>query len=235
MTMDSHRDIAALADGSLEPARRDELLRRVDASPALAAALADQEAALAAIRATAGEPASDALRASVAALAARAPAPARRTRRRPRWALAGAGGLATLLAATVVLLAGGGSSGPSVAEAARLALAPPTVDGTGHPYGTDGAGWRTVGARRDVLRGRAVRTVFYADAGGRLIGYAVVAGAALPVHGGHDVERHGVRMRVLRAGDAAIVSWLRDGHTCILAARGVDAGVLLGLALQHAA
>jgi hypothetical protein len=29
---------------------------------------------------------------------------------------------------------------------------------------------------------------------------------------------------------ATIVTWLRDGHTCILAAKGVDARVLLKLA-----
>jgi hypothetical protein len=35
---------------------------------------------------------------------------------------------------------------------------------------------------------------------------------------------------VLRSGAATIVTWLRDGHTCVLAARGVDASVLLRLA-----
>ena len=39
-----------------------------------------------------------------------------------------------------------------------------------------------------------------------------------------------MRYRVLHTGGTTVVTWLRDGHTCILAARGVDASVLVDLA-----
>jgi hypothetical protein len=154
-----------------------------------------------------------------------------------------------LVAVVVVLFGSGASAGPSVAEAARAALAPArasapavrpgastltaSVDGVSYPYWADSTGWRAVGARRDVLHGRTISTVFYAR-GSRRIGYTIATGKPLAVDGGRIVTRDGVRMRVLGSGDAAIVTWLRAGHTCILAARGVDPEVLVGLAARRA-
>ncbi len=240
MKMDS--ELAALADGTLAPERRAAVLARVESDPELAAALADQRAALAAIRATANEPASDALRAAVQAMAR----PRAVARRRP-WRLAVAG--ATALAAAAVLLLGQGAPGPSVADAARVALAPAaaaapgarpadgtlaaSVDGVAYPYWEDSAGWRAVGARRDVLRGHVVRTVIYAR-GAQRIGYSIAAGAPLTVAGGRIVERDNVPLRVLRSGDTTIVTWLRAGHTCVIAARNLDPEVLLRLAAWRA-
>jgi hypothetical protein len=239
----TQRELAALADGTL---RRPE----TRLSPELAQALATQRAARAAIQAATVEPAPAALRAAVAAMVAEAPA---RRRRRPaipgrlggafaRRALAVAGAATAVLVAAVLATA---PQGPSVADAAQLALAPAraaappprgdgtlaaAVDGVAYPYWER---WRATGTRRDVVRGRAIRTVFYAD-GGRRIGYAIAAGAPLPVHGGTTVARGGVRLRVLHAGAATVVTWLRHGHTCVLAARDVDATVLIRLAVWGA-
>jgi hypothetical protein len=91
------------------------------------------------------------------------------------------------------------------------------------------AGWRAVGARRDTVRGHDVRTVFYADAAGRRIGYAI-ADARLPVAGGQLVTWRGARLRVLAHGATSVVTWRRDGRTCILAGHGVPVGRLLTLA-----
>jgi hypothetical protein len=90
-------------------------------------------------------------------------------------------------------------------------------------------GLHAVGARSDTVGGRAVRTVFYADAAGRRIGYAI-ADARLPVAGGQLVTRRGVQLRVLAHGATSIVTWRRDGRTCILAGRGVPVERLLQLA-----
>ncbi|HET6449636.1 MAG TPA: hypothetical protein VFG31_11065 [Conexibacter sp.] len=90
-------------------------------------------------------------------------------------------------------------------------------------------GWHAVGARRDTVRGHAVRTVFYADVAGRQIGYAI-ADAQLPVAGGRLVNRRGAHLRVLARGATSVVTWRRDGRTCILASRGVPVGRLLTLA-----
>lgn len=235
MTMDE--ELAALADGTLAPARRDAVTRRVNGDPELAAAVARQRAALAAIGETAQEPASDALRASVSAMASRATVARRRRVSRP---LALAGAFAAVLAVVAFFaVVGGGPPGPTVAEAARAALAPATqrsgdgttarVDGIAFPYWADSTGWRATGERRDVLHGRTIHTVFYASTSHR-IGYAIAAGAPLQAEGGRIVTRKGVRMRVLRDGDATIVTWMRAGHTCILVARHLDPEVLLELA-----
>src|SRR3954471_14469725 len=242
----TRQDLAALADGTLEPDARASLLRRIDASPELADALLDQHDALIAIRATEEEEASPALRAMVEAMTAKA-AEHRDARVRPRRffarprAVAFGGSLAALAAAAAVLFSSG-ASGPSVAQAAQAALAPPrspapavkadertldaAVDGVAYPYWADANGWRAVGSRNDAVGGREIRTVVYQDAGGRRIGYAIAAGSPLS---GADGTRMG-DFTVVRSGDTAIVTWLRDGHTCILAAKGVDARVLLKLA-----
>jgi hypothetical protein len=234
----TQRDLAALADGSLEPAARDALLHRAAESPELADALARQRRAVAAVRLAAAEPAPDALRAQVEAMVA-----ARSTRRhRPRRRVLAFGTSVAALAAAAVLVFAGGSTSPSVAEAAQVALAPArapapaaraatntldaSVDGVAYPYWAGTTGWRATGSRSDTLHGRAVRTVFYENAKGQRLGYAIAAGPPLPTAGGTAHAAY----RVLRSGGAAIVTWLRDGHTCILAARGVDASVLLRLA-----
>src|SRR3954468_14594131 len=98
----TRQDLAALADGTLEPAARESLLRRIDASPELADALLDQHEALIAIRTTREEEASSRLRAQVEAMAARNRdrRPARRFFARP---LTLGGSLAALAAAAAVL------------------------------------------------------------------------------------------------------------------------------------
>jgi hypothetical protein len=166
---------------------------------------------------------------------------------RPRTAaLALGGGLATFAAALAVLAGGGGPAGPSIAEAAQAALSPAmrgapavqpgtlklkaSIDGIAYPYWEDSAGWDAVGTRRDEVSGRRVMTVIYADDHGHKIGYAIASGAPLSAGGGHVVEQGDARLRVLSHNGATIVTWLRDGHTCILAAHGVDEHQLIDLA-----
>ncbi|HSZ69506.1 MAG TPA: hypothetical protein VK756_04005 [Solirubrobacteraceae bacterium] len=141
----------------------------------------------------------------------------------------------------------GATAAPSTMEAARIALAPASraapaestrrpgtlaasVQGLSFPYWGGWRGWRAAGARSDRLGARTITTVFYASAGGRRIGYAIVAGRPLQVpSAGTTVARGGTRFRVLDAAGATIVTWREAGHTCVLAARGVGAGTLLSL------
>src|SRR5437763_46638 len=96
----TERDLAALADGSLSPARRTRVERTVAASPELQADLREQRLAISAVHAAATERAPAALRARVAyARPSRRPA-----RRIGALAVAGAAGIA----ATIVLALGGG-------------------------------------------------------------------------------------------------------------------------------
>jgi hypothetical protein len=174
------------------------------------------------------------------------PSRRRRARLRLGGALAAAGAVAAVL---LVVLAiggdgGGGSPVPGVRAVAPIALraatAPaPAARANGESLVAQAgpiafptwtrAGWRAVGARSDVVGGHEVRTVFYADEDGRRIGYAI-ADAPLPVAGGELVTWRGERLRVLDRGATSVVTWRRDGRTCILAGRGVPVGRLLTLA-----
>jgi hypothetical protein len=239
---DIQAELAALADGTLPAARRAELLAR--ASPAQRESLERQRAALASVRALEVVHAPAALRGSIEGSIGAAPQRVRR--RAARLRLAGAGALA---AAVVLVLAfgGGGAHTPTALEATRVALEPATaaspaedphdrallaisVEGLPFPYWGGARGWPTAGARTDRLDGRTITTIFYA-AGGRRIGYAIVAGTPLALpSAGAVVDRGGVRFHVLDAAGATVVTWRAAGHTCILAARGVPAHTLLELA-----
>ncbi len=149
--------------------------------------------------------------------------------------------------ALVAALTGGGSPAVSLRQASALTLRSPTtgappesqtrraeltaaVDGVPFPYWGERFGWHGSGARTDRLGGRSVTTVFYTDARGRRIGYAIVSGTAPATSGGAVVDRAGVRYRLLAENGASVVSWLRDGHLCVVSGRGVDRATLLRLA-----
>jgi hypothetical protein len=182
-----------------------------------------------------------------------APAPSRlqariaaRNERRPWWqgapALAlGLAGAATAacVALIIALTQSTGSAAPTVAGASRLALAPST-----HPArhgivasGTNIAfpdwsshGWPSTGTRSDKLQGRAVTTVFYRYEG-RRVGYAIVAGA--PLRWGANAvttSAGGRRYGVIFTNGGQVVTWVQDGHTCIIASRTASARSLLALA-----
>ena len=105
------------------------------------------------------------------------------------------------------------------------------VNGVKFPYWEDRFGWRSTGMRSDQIAGRAVTTVFYSDASGRRIGYAIIAGHPAPrIGGGVVLWRGGVPYRLLATNGAAVVTWLRDGHLCVISGRGVSSATLLRLA-----
>jgi UDP-2,3-diacylglucosamine pyrophosphatase LpxH len=104
------------------------------------------------------------------------------------------------------------------------------MDGVAFPYWGERFGWRAVGARSDRLAGRQVMTVFYEEARGRRVGYAIVAGSAPAIHGGTVSMRQGTPFRVISNAAATEVAWLRHGHLCIVSGRGVSPTTLLALA-----
>jgi hypothetical protein len=157
-----------------------------------------------------------------------------------------------LVAVTAVVLAialsgGGGDATMSLREAsaptlrAATASAPPesgdnraqlaaAVDGVSFPYWEERFGWRSTGARNDRVAGHAMTTVFYADARGRRIGYAIVAGAPPRIGGGVVAWRGKVPYRLSFENGAPVVTWLRSGHLCVMSGRGVSGTILLRLA-----
>jgi hypothetical protein len=245
-------ELTRMADGSLPESARASLHARVAHSPALGERLREQERAVSLMRSTdeLGAPAS--LRAAVTELAAtdaRAGRRARRTVDPSRWGPRMFVPLATAVAVVVVslvLVLTGGSNAPTVEQTTRLALAaavtpaPPeargnrdllTVRGAGIPFPSYASSvrWRATGARRDTLSGRQVTTVFYRDPHGARVGYAIVAGPALAQPAGRAFTAGGIRYVLGATGSAKLISWRRNGHTCVIAGRGVSVRMLVAL------
>ena len=226
-------ELAALADGSLPDERAAELRRRVDADPELAAALARQERAVAALRSTADVSAPASLQARVRALG---PEPARRS-----WGgwLVPAGAVAAIIVAVVGVfaIAGGGGGtddfdaladigdrAPALAapaaDPARPMLLEAEIDGVAFPDWEPEFGMAAVGARDDEIDGQAVSTIYYGDPDDP-VAYSIVSGDALELPGDARLVTtdNGVDVRVLADGSG--VTWTRGGHTCFLSGGGL--------------
>lgn len=246
---DTEFELAALADGSLEPERRERALRRVRSSHELQEALAEQQRAVG-MTAAVDVRAPAALHQRVEAMVASAPR--RRERVRPSRRFGMAAVATAALAAGVVAIAlattsGGGSQGFGVKQAAALTLSSATmaapaesradraqlsasVEGVRFPYWGERFGWHSSGARSDRVAGHSVTTIFYSNSEGKRVGYAIASGNAPRTQGGRTVERWGVSYRISADGGASVVSWKRDGHLCVVSGRGVSARTLLSLA-----
>jgi hypothetical protein len=237
----SKRDLVALADGSLSAGRRARTERAVAASPELAAQVSDQRRALRAIRTLGSEPVPGPLRARLElASAPRFPA-ARRLHRLVAGAVGGAVAAVALAAAAVLALGGTTSGTPSVAAAATLgtrvavsstgATVPGvTAAGIAFPDWSHKFGLNAAGARRDTVDGRLATTVFYVGSGGR-IAYTIVSGS--PIRAGTATSAavwNGVQLHSFSTSARAVVTWVRDGHTCIVSGRRSLLGTLMGLA-----
>lgn len=165
--------------------------------------------------------------------------------------LASAGVALVVVAAVAIAVGlGGGDSAPTISfsQAAALTLraatlpAPPessthraqlavAVNGVPFPYWEDRFGWRSSGSRTDRVDGHSITTVFYTDSNGRRIGYAILAGTpVLHIASGAIAWRGGVSYRLLTENGVAVVTWLRDGHLCVVSGRGVSSATLLRLA-----
>ena len=231
-------ELTKLADGSLPPDREAELRAYAGGSSHLTAALAEQERAVALLHSV-DEPAPASLRARVDALTESGG-----RRRRRTWrvlAVPAATALAVIIAA-VVILAGGSSTVSVLPQATHFALSAatlpaPAVD-RAHPgrltASSDGIafanlrGWRPVGARVDRVDGHRVVTVFYQAADGARVGYGIVSRPSLE----NDDKDTGytVSYTLGRQGSGRLVTWVRDGRTCVIAGRNVTYQTLLHLA-----
>jgi anti-sigma factor RsiW len=237
-------DLSALADGSLDPARRAAVSARIAASPELSA-LYERERRVVELlheaRATDRAPAS--LRARIEA---QRPSRAVRTRRRISYGGAFAGALAAAALAVALLLPAGSPGAPSVSQAAALAVlgpnvAAPTPD-PATPAKLDSAvddeyfpNWSqrfaspATGARSDRINGRLAVTVYY-QWRGKQLAYTIVASPALHQPTARVTLLNGTEYRAYRQNGRMIVTWRRDNHTCVLSAKNVPAIVLQRLA-----
>jgi hypothetical protein len=181
------------------------------------------------------------LRARLATQPATRPAP----RRGLRAALAG--GVAAAALATVLALTLAGQAGPTLADAARPAAWPATAPapapdqrrpgllrasfaGVSYPDWERQFGWRATGRRHDTLDGRPAETVFYQHTHHR-IGYTVVSGAPLePPARAERFVVDGLEIRAYSDGPRDIITFRRDGRTCVLAGQVHRRSTLLKLA-----
>jgi hypothetical protein len=166
------------------------------------------------------------------------------------FALPGLAAVAAVAIVVIVLVATGESSSPAprLEAAAAVALRAPTApapafsggeldvsaDGIAFPYWQATVGWRATGTRTDTLNGRRVVTVFYSAAKGEQVGYSIVGGSPLKVPSGQVINRDGVAFTVLRAGGAHVVTWERNGHTCVMASQVASPQRLIALAMSPA-
>ena len=222
-------DLMAYAEGTLPEGRRTRVEAWVSGSDDLQELVRRQRLSLAATRGLAAE----AVPASLveAARAGRARA-ARPRRRRLTLALSAAGALAAVLVVFLVVSLGSPPVGPTVAAAAQVATLPATaaapspVPGTSHldvavqglsfPDLAGKYGWRPVGVRNDTVAGRGATVVYYVN-GGKQVAYAIVDS---PVLASPDwatsTVRGGVEYLSLVAAGHPVVTWQRDGHTCVV-------------------
>jgi hypothetical protein len=215
----------------------------VAGSPALLAAVAEQQRAIAAVRG-AHVPAPDELRERVRELRAENEP----RRRRARLAITGALAAGGALAAAVLALAlpGDIAPGPTVVDAADLSRLPATeppparsqtrpqllaasVGPVAYPYWGGRFRWRATGMRTDRLGDREVTTVFY-ESGARRLGYSIVAGPRLaPPVATTDRIVDGMRLRSFLANGRPVVTFLRGGLTCVVSGRYVDVETLFAM------
>ncbi len=165
--------------------------------------------------------------------------------------LTGMGAIAVVAVIVMAIAFGGGGSsgaaaltvGQAVAPTLRAATLPApresltrhaqleaAVGGVPFPYWGERFGWHSTGARADRINGHTVKTVFYANSGGQRVGYAIFAGAPIPKTGGVVAWRGGVSYRLFDKHGVTVVTWLRDGHLCVVSGHGVSGATLLGLA-----
>jgi hypothetical protein len=237
-------ELAALADGSLPARRRARVEQAVASSPHMQAELAAERLARRAIRGAVAERAPAALRARLEL--ARDPDPRWRL---PRFttAIVATAAVAAFAAALVLTIGGGATGTPTVAAAATLGSRQPVSVATETPNdhgvlpGVTGAGisfpdWGTsfgfdaIGVRRDHLGDRFATTVYYAR-GDQRVAYTIMSGPPLPAGAAvHESVWQGTRLGSFLARGRVVVTWLRNGHTCVLSGPDTPPTVLATLA-----
>ncbi len=161
---------------------------------------------------------------------------------------------AVAIVALVIAFGGGsGTSAPSIVRAAQLAYAPSqgpapaardaryldvSYGGVTFPNYASAFDAVPVGRRLDRLGGRPALTIFYRLRDGTRLSYTVFSGQAVPRPGiARVVVFDGVRLHVfVTSSHLAVVTLVRHGRTCVLAAPTTqDAVLALAAEPVHAA
>ncbi len=235
-------DLSALADGSLDPSRRQVVEDRIAGSLHLRALYTRERAAVEVLHRAAAERAPARLRMRLEPHGSRTARP----RLKPAYAVVAAA-LACAVAALALLLPGGTPGSPSISQAAQLALRGPSepapaadpadprtklaqrLEGLYFPNWSDTLGWRAVGVRSDQLRGRQAVTVYY-QRRGMSVAYTIVAAPALARPSSPATHMGRFALQTLNLRGRTVVTWRRAGHTCVISASGVPTRMLEQLA-----
>jgi hypothetical protein len=230
-------ELSALADGTLDPARRAEVQARIDGSPELSALYEREQRVVAMLHdARAADRAPSGLRARIDA---QRPSNAMRARRRIGYGSALAGALAVVVLAVVLLLPGGTPGSPSLSQAAALALRGPTthavhganVEDVYFPDWHQQDGWHATGMRTDKINGRTATTVYYRyDGSPRTVAYTIVGAPALKTPDVTPTRWNRIELQTLMLDGRLIVTWKNDNHTCVISAVGIAGSQLRQLA-----
>jgi hypothetical protein len=238
-------DLSALADGTIEPARKAEVEAHIAGSPELSGLYERERRVVDALhQARATERAPDRLRAKIDASR---PSRTSTARRRFTYAGAAAAALAAVVLALVLALPSGTPGAPSVSDAAALAARGPaqaapapdpnmpsarlhqSVGDVYFPNWTSRFGWDAVGSRVDTLGGRTAVTVYYRWKGDT-IAYTIVDSPPLAQPSAKAANWNGTEFRTLNLNGRLVVTWRRGGDTCVLSGTGVRAAELQKLA-----
>ncbi len=241
-------DVSALADGTLDPARRDEVHAWIASSPDLTARYERERRVAEFLAAARTERAPASLRARIEASR---PSARVQTRRRVVFGGSLVGALAVIALALALILPAGTPGAPSVSQAAALGQLGPLGPAPGPAPGDPGVqlgkslgdlyfpdwahsfGSRPIGQRTDTINGREAVTVYYEWHHLR-IAYTIVAAPALPVPPAKMSVLHGTALRTLKIDGRLVVTWERDNHTCVLSGAGVPISKLQKLAAWRA-
>ena len=221
-------ELTLLVDGRLPDDRRAALEERIARSPALAERVREQRAITERLAATAegvGAP---------ARLRARVDADRKPARRRAfAWTAALVAPVAAAALILALILPGGSPGGPSLAQAASVGQLPPDQppppaasptllhreqDGVPFPRWGHQFGWVATGARDSTVQGREATTVYYRNPKtGKRAAYTILGGKALdtPKDAPHKTIK-GTTFFVAPVKNRHVVTWDRQGHTCIL-------------------
>jgi hypothetical protein len=239
-------ELSALADGTLDPAREAALREQIARSAELSERYERERRAVAALAAVRTDRAPERLRARIEA---------ERRERTPRgwprlgigWGTAAAAVVAVAALAVVLLLPAGTPGGPSVSQAASLALRGAAMSAPEPGGAVPGAtlnrdvqevyfpdwsgkfGWWATGQRLDRLDGRKAVTVYYTR-GGQRIAYTILTSPALRLPNATTYRLGGTQLQSFTMGERQVVTWRRAGHTCVLSGVGVSPAELSRLA-----
>jgi hypothetical protein len=177
----------------------------------------------------------------------RGPSPRRRTGRSPWLAPAGALGALAAVVLAVVVVVGSNGTAPSIDAAANLAFVPATTPAprvsNAHYLAVDYHGvtfpnYATLhavatGRLTNRIGGRKALTVYYRLSNGARLSYTVFSGKPVPRPAAARAVRYeGVPLHVYRLKNGlSVVTLVRFGRTCVLAARTPE-DVVLGLAAE---